>query len=208
MNLAFQTLLQLRDNILGKKFRTWSQVPYMMYREQEVLTEVILRHRPQRVLEWGSGFSTVKFSQLLPSQSEWISIEDDQQWADRIRLLLRGPNAQVIHSTSEDYIQQGTSRGPFDLIIVDGVERISCLQHAIEALTERGVIFLHDANRVEYHRAFPHFEEKFVLTDYRRTAGGLAILSNHIHPNTIINCEKHRKIWGYFQNTLTKVLAI
>ena len=41
----------------------------------------------------------------------------------------------------------------FDLIVVDGRQRVSCVKHSISCLSERGVLVLDDSERPKYSEA-------------------------------------------------------
>jgi len=141
--------------------------------------ECILRHiQPGgRVLEWGSGGSTLWLSEFLPERAELTSIEHHEGWhktvsekigqRDRVRLLCRpasgelGANATIAEEDPthlQEYIH-AVDGELFDVIIVDGVARGSCMAHARKLLAPGGVIFLHDAQRHWYDEAKNLFVE-------------------------------------------------
>jgi predicted O-methyltransferase YrrM len=54
-------------------------------------------------------------------------------------------------SGSEDeYVQRADDFAPFDVIVVDGIHRPACLNHAPSMLSPAGIIILDDAQRAEY----------------------------------------------------------
>ncbi len=125
-----------------------------------------------RMLEWGSGGSTSYFADNLPPGATLLSIEHDPAWhhqvagvigeSDRLTLRLvpaEGPLGRNATDEEEDprplrkYIHAADADGPFDVILVDGYARGSCLARARELLKPGGVVFLHDAQRPWYDQA-------------------------------------------------------
>jgi hypothetical protein len=120
------------------------------------------------ILEWGSGGSTLWFADRLPDGASLTSIEHDRDWYSRVRrcigersnvqLLLCEPTGPVgVNATIEEenpsslenYIN-AVSSTKFDVIIVDGVARVSCMERAQVMLKPGGTVFLHDAHRDWY----------------------------------------------------------
>ena len=48
----------------------------------------------------------------------------------------------------------------FDIIIVDGRDRVNCCKQSLEALSENGVVILDDSERHEYAEAIVFFTNK------------------------------------------------
>ncbi len=56
--------------------------------------------------------------------------------------------------TDGDYSKKASSLAEkFDIVIVDGRDRVNCCKYGINALTEKGVIVLDDSERESYHPA-------------------------------------------------------
>lgn len=125
-----------------------------------------------RMLEWGSGGSTSYFADNLPPGATLLSIEHDPAWHRQVaeaigkndRLTLRlvpaeGPLGRNATAEEEDpcplrsYIHAADGDGPFDVILVDGYARGSCLARARDLLRPGGTVFLHDAQRPWYDEA-------------------------------------------------------
>ena len=121
-----------------------------------------------RVLEWGSGGSTLWLADRLPLGANLTSIDHDATWHEKtkqrigtrpnVELLLRPPSGILGRNATEeeedpkhlsDYIHVVDGR-TFDIILVDGVARVNCMQRARELLSEDGVVVLHDAHRPWY----------------------------------------------------------
>ncbi|MEM8757173.1 MAG: class I SAM-dependent methyltransferase [Planctomycetota bacterium] len=135
--------------------------------------EIILEHLPAggRLLEFGSGTSSVWLAERLHEGASMLSVEHDAAWFDRVQQMLApfdrceqilrvptgtlGPNASAGEERPDllrEYIHAADDRDPFDVILVDGVARDACLEHARSLLKPGGTIVLHDAQRPWYDR--------------------------------------------------------
>jgi len=219
-------LLQLRDNIFSAKYKRRVGKPYMMWREIEILKTILLNFQPQRVLEWGAGYSTLYFPPFLNRLSQWISIENDYDWVEHLEML--GPRPEVIiHYIKEDrypwsdayndgayddlktYIEFPCRFEKFDLIYIDGRARRECLLKSSSLLNDQGIVIVHDANRRHYYEGLVEaFDNVAILTDYRRTAGGLFIASRNLDLQSYIDIDRYKKVWKFYNNKLCKILAV
>lgn len=150
-----------------------SSVPWLPY----LVTDYIKQLKPQRVFEWGSGESTLFFLSL---GAEVISIEHDAEWYGKIGERLFQLSMEDCHvvpyhdgtigsnpANPIHYKSASTELGEvnfkkyasiidaykgskFDLILVDGMARASCLYHAASHVAENGCIILDNAERDYY----------------------------------------------------------
>jgi len=66
------------------------------------------------------------------------------------------------------------SRISFDIIVVDGRERVECIRHSLPALKEPGVILLDDAERPEYAAGIQFLKDRsFRRLDFWGIAPGM-----------------------------------
>lgn len=172
------------------------------------MRELILNLKPKKVLEWGSGFSSLYFPSFLDEKSSWLSIESNEDWARSISEMNNNRSVEIKRASQESYVDEANSQGQFDLIIIDGLFRQLCLERSGRLLSERSFVFIHDANRKEYHSHLDRFQHQWILTDYRRSAGGVAILSNSFPIESILNTRYHERNWAFIQNRVAKILAI
>lgn len=131
-----------------------SPIPWMNYAVVALLDERL--QGDLDVFEWGSGASTLYFASRARSVT---SVEHDPAWYDRVsrgapanvRVLLQACDTDGAYCRAID-------REPrrYDLIVVDGRDRVNCLMHGLAALSERGVILLDDAQRERYAPAIDH----------------------------------------------------
>lgn len=112
-----------------------------------------------RMLEYGSGFSTLWFRSQMRNGQSILSVEHNRRWYERIggdvilcelSIPIGVPESEQLPSGDwQSYVRCNGSE-KFDVILVDGVLRNECLKHAKTILNEDGRIFLHDANRDWY----------------------------------------------------------
>lgn len=140
----------------------WSHKAWMSVRDADMLERIVLRlvavrPPPFRVLEWGSGKSTVYFSRMLESKNiscEWVAVEHDGPWVEKVRGDIPA-SAEVRHVTLGDAYPSEIEHMTPDLAIVDGRLRRRCL---LAAATRAKVVILHDAQRDYYHSAFSAYK--------------------------------------------------
>lgn len=124
------------------------------------------RNEHLRVLEWGSGLSTILLCAELKKDSYILSIEHNNEYQINIpeleikRLKQVFLTAQKPFGKSEAYttypIYDVLESGElFDLILIDGRNRTDCLAIAAMLLAPDGVVILGDAERENYQKAFP-----------------------------------------------------
>lgn len=106
------------------------------------------------LFEYGSGNSTLFFA----NQVRFVrSIEHDKSWYNKIKSVIPS-NAKISHVPLEDQQQYETiilqEEKQYDIILIDGRERMKCVKNAVQRLTSQGVIILDDAERPKYREAF------------------------------------------------------
>lgn len=120
-----------------------------------------------RILEFGSGSSTIF---LLSRGATVTTVEHHEGWAeavqevasarelgDRLTLLRRDrPYANVV-----DGFAEGTR---FDILLLDGRERIECLRRALPLVAPDGLVLLDDAQRDRYWPAFRLLADRACVT--------------------------------------------
>lgn len=112
------------------------------------------------IFEYGSGNSTLFYAQRV---KKVVSVEHDEAWFNKI-VEEKAPNAEMIFTHLEkggEYSKKATLLDEkFDLIIVDGRDRVNCCKNSIEALTSNGVLVLDDSEREIYQEARTFLTEK------------------------------------------------
>jgi len=103
-----------------------------------------------RLFEYGSGYSTLFYSSLVKSV---VSVEYDKEWYETISGKA-GDNVRLIYQplgSGDDYCSTiKREAGEFDVVIIDGRERVKCAINSWSALSESGVIVFDDSERLRY----------------------------------------------------------
>lgn len=112
------------------------------------------------IFEYGSGNSTLFYAK---NTRRVVSVEHDEAWFRKI-VNQKANNAEMIFCELDKgglYSQKVSSLDEkFDIIIVDGRDRVNCCKYAIGGLKENGVIVLDDSEREHYTEARIFLKEK------------------------------------------------
>ena len=145
-----------------------------------------------RVLEWGSGGSTLFFSRFV---RRWDTIEHDTAWVAQMRRLVQGmPNVHLHSATHswdkfgdgnytqfQEYVDLPAHLGlHYDVVLVDRRARIACA-HAVaiyQLTAPGGIVIVHDWERIEYKSVLREFDLVQEDTVGRRHLGVLQLKGN------------------------------
>lgn len=135
-------------------------VPWMNYSVVEFLNNRL--NENLNMFEYGSGNSTIYFSSLVKYIT---SIEYNIEWYNRIKgLLEKRENIRLIYQPlGEDYINaiRNISKGEnlYEVITIDGSERVKCAKIAMRYLTKNGVLILDNSERERYKEIFIFYKD-------------------------------------------------
>lgn len=128
--------------------RRGDPVPWMSYSVVRFLDRLDLSNR--RVLEFGAGAST---AWLAGRCAEVLSIEHDHDWASRLTQPVNGRIALAQCTgdwwkikTSDEYLRIGLASAPWDLVIIDGMGRVTCAENADALCAPDGLVVLDDTH--------------------------------------------------------------
>lgn len=125
-----------------------NRVPWMNYAVVRLLKDRLTGDLD--LFEYGSGYSTAFFAQRVRSV---ISVEHDESWYRQMKGSLP-PNVELIYQTHDydgEYCRLIASAGrSYDVVVVDGRDRVNCIKQGIPALSEKGVLLLDDSEREQY----------------------------------------------------------
>jgi hypothetical protein len=123
-------------------------LPWVTYAFIDFIKERL--NKKHRVFEFGSGNSTYFYAKLA---GKVISVEHDRSWYNRL-YKNRPENADLYFSElarDGEYCRTPARiKEAFDIIIVDGRDRVNCCIQAVNSLTENGVVVLDDSERDMY----------------------------------------------------------
>jgi hypothetical protein len=112
------------------------------------------------IFEYGSGNSTLFYAK---NTRRVVSVEHDDAWFRKI-VNQKADNAEMIFCKLDltgEYSRKAASLDEkFDIIIVDGRDRVNCCKHSVNGLSDKGVIVLDDSERKNYNEARVFLKEK------------------------------------------------
>jgi hypothetical protein len=139
-----------------------TELPWMNYAVIAFLERRL--NQTLSVFEYGSGYSTLFYARRVRSV---ISVEYDQAWYASIgpRLPSNAKLLFVPHDVDGDYCRAIARGGDqFDVVVVDGKDRVNCVKQSMQALSSRGVIVLDDSERAKYAPAISYAQDNGFLT--------------------------------------------
>lgn len=133
-------------------------LPWVTYSFIDFIKERI--NKNQHIFEYGSGSSTIFYAERAASVT---SVEHDKGWFDSVKNSSPA-NAEMIFCHLEkdgEYAKKATLLNKtFDIIIVDGRDRVNCCKYSVDALSLNGVLVLDDSEREVYNPARIFLKEK------------------------------------------------
>ncbi len=133
-------------------------IPWVTYSFIDFISSRL--HKEMKLFEYGSGNSTLFYAKHV---QQVMSVEHDKNWFDKI-IEEKAPNSNLYYEELKPngaYAKKSIDLSIlFDIIIVDGRDRVSCCKHAVSALNESGVIVLDDSERQEYEEAKSFLKDK------------------------------------------------
>jgi hypothetical protein len=159
-------------------------VPWIPHLARKYLERMMLPR--WRCFEWGSGGSTVWLAQRCQNL---VSVEHNQEYYDKLQgydlpnvdrwFIPPGPGEIGLDRANPEHYRAGsignanflayaqsiTGNGPFDLVLVDGRARASCIVHAVPEVAPGGWLVLDNAERGYYLEQTAH-----LLQDWERVA--------------------------------------
>ena len=131
--------------------------------------------------------SRIKIKFVPPNRFPWTDDNNDGSYSDLM-----------------DYIEYPKDAAPFDFILIDGRSRIACLERAIEWISDKGVVVLHDSNREFYHSALVNFPNQVFFQIEGQRDRGLWLGSKVLSIDVYLNVEKHKKLKEFHNNLRRK----
>ena len=124
--------------------RDGSPIPWMNYHVIQFLEERLTKDLS--LFEYGSGNSTCFYGSLV---NNVISLEMDEEWYAYVKQTIPS-NVKLLlfdEGSHGNYCESaGRQDHNFDVIVVDGSERVDCLLQGPAALTDKGIIILDDSD--------------------------------------------------------------
>jgi predicted O-methyltransferase YrrM len=111
-----------------------------------------------KVFEYGAGASTLWWAQRV---SEVLSCEHDPQWFELTRKGVPS-NAKIVHAPRDNYLYANRILehvNEFDIVVIDGRDRVRCARNSINALTQQGVVIWDNSDRDYYKPGFEFLQQ-------------------------------------------------
>lgn len=131
------------------------------------------------MFEYGSGNSTLWYGEKVKSVT---SVEHDKDWYEKIKSSM--PKNTIINYQELVYNGKYSTFSnelniKFDIIIVDGRDRVNCVKNAINSIKDNGVIILDDSERTQYKEGIEFLQNKnFKKLDFWGISPGLFYKKN------------------------------
>jgi len=147
--------------------------PMLLGPETAITDSLFDAVRPKRVLEFGPGGTTEHWSPR-DCVEEWVAVEHQERFRKAIANL---PKVQALLCSFPQYWEDQVGTGPFNLILVDGRERVRCLEVASKLLAPLGIVILHDSCRMRYEPAWDFFKHSATLSpgSQHNVASGITV---------------------------------
>ncbi|KJJ38425.1 hypothetical protein MB09_09065 [Aequorivita vladivostokensis] len=126
------------------------------------------------IFEYGSGNSTIYYSSKV---KKVYTVEHDIDWFNKVSQTL--PKNVMIENVELEYggeysLTSQKKDLKFDVIIVDGRDRVNCIINSIESLKDNGVLILDDSERISYQLGIDKLKEDgFKSLDFWGISPGL-----------------------------------
>lgn len=133
-------------------------IPWVTYSFLDFIKDRI--NKNHKIFEFGSGNSTLFYAERA---AKVVAVEHNQEWYKKVSSS-KPTNAEILFvklETNGDYCRTPLILNEkFDIIIVDGRDRVNCCKQCINALTEDGVVILDNTERSQYNEAIDFLLEK------------------------------------------------
>lgn len=131
------------------------------------------------IFEFGSGNSTLWYASKVNTVT---SVEHDNIWFEKIKEIMpRNVNInyeKLLYNGEYSRFTNALDR-KFDIVIVDGRDRVNCIKNAINTIKENGVIVLDDSERQQYKKGIDFLLNKdFKKIDFWGISPGLFYRKN------------------------------
>ena len=126
-------------------------LPWVTYGFIDFIEERL--NKEMYLFEYGSGNSTLWYAEKVASVT---SVEHDKHWFEKIQGSMPN-NVDIFYEalnyggSYSNYVNKQSKE--FDMIIVDGRDRVNCTKKALLKLSSLGVVVLDDSEREAYSEA-------------------------------------------------------
>ena len=133
-------------------------IPWCTYSYNKFIEERL--NSDLAIFEFGCGNSTLWYSTRVKKVD---AVEHDLGWYKNLKTLAPS-NVNILHKelTYGGSYSKACSefQDKYDVIIVDGRDRVNCVKNAVEFLSEGGVIVLDNSERVQYKPGVDYLSDR------------------------------------------------
>jgi hypothetical protein len=123
-----------------------SPVPWCTYSYNQFIENQLTKK--MSLFEYGSGYSTLFYSKRV---NKVIALEHNMSWVEQLRPQIDDNTELVYKTLSDNYSTYILSRPEFfDVIVIDGRQRVKCIESAIQKVSAKGIVVLDDSERDYY----------------------------------------------------------
>lgn len=130
----------------------WMTYPCIKFLEKRIT-------KTMKVFEYGCGNSTLWWANRV---SQVISYEHDWNWYEKLKKQIP-PNVELYQAELEyggNYSKKVTIyQNEFDIVVIDGRDRVNCVKNCLAALKESGVIIWDNTDRDCYQEGYLFLQE-------------------------------------------------
>lgn len=117
-------------------------IPWYTYPAFEYLNQ--LDYQDKDIFEYGAGNSSLFWAKKARSV---ISIESDKEWYVSLRSKMDSNQILLLFEEEQEYVNSiFKGQKKYDVIVIDGVHRLSCAEVAVQCLAPGGLIILDNSD--------------------------------------------------------------
>jgi hypothetical protein len=129
-------------------------VPWFTYGVIELLNDRLPSEFS--LFEYGCGYGTQWWA-FRATKAD--AVEHEKQWVDKISQSMPDHVRIIYRELGESYQSAIADSGlQYDVIVIDGRDRVKCCRHAVSSISDRGIIIFDDTNREKYIEGVEHLK--------------------------------------------------
>jgi len=121
-----------------------------------LIYNIVKLMKPERVLEWGPGQTTHAFLMGDPNLNV-VTYESEPKWSKEYQKQLKEKDESMydrvawvtVVDKAELYTNPNFPDNTFDMVLIDGIFRITCLPSAHRLVKPGGIVLIHDSQNPE-----------------------------------------------------------
>lgn len=179
------------------------KIPWIVFDSIDYLNSISFENKS--IFEWGSGGSTLFF---IKKDANVISVEHNLDWYNlMLKFIPKNQAVSYIYTPKKETLVKKDAKNPFDyysniepgdykeyvtiinrypdnyfdLILIDGRSRASCIFYSLKKIKIGGIIVVDDTYRDYYFDNMNEYLKNFKRIDFE----GISPLNSHINRTTI-----------------------